>query len=64
MLGYDFEIVYRKGEENVVVDALSRKDEKDEALLCTISIVQVDWVEETKVEGKNDVAKINLIQQL
>ena len=26
MLGYDFEIIYKKGKLNVVVDALSRKD--------------------------------------
>ena len=38
MLGYDFETIYRKGKQNVVVDALSRKDEDVEALLCAISI--------------------------
>ena len=27
MLGYDFEIIYKKGKKNVVVDALSRNDE-------------------------------------
>jgi hypothetical protein len=27
MLGYDFEIIYKKGNKNVVADALSRKDE-------------------------------------
>jgi len=26
MLGYDFEIIYKKGKQNVVADALSRKD--------------------------------------
>ena len=25
MLGYDFEIIYKKGKQNVVADALSRK---------------------------------------
>ena len=40
MLGYDFEIIYRKGKQNVVADAISRKDEDVEALLCTISIIQ------------------------
>eukprot|EP00253_Pinus_taeda_P008048 PITA_08048 len=42
MLGYDFEIIYKKGKQNVVADALSRKDEDVEALLCTISIIQPD----------------------
>ena len=31
MLGYNFEIVYKKGKENIVADALFKKDEKDEA---------------------------------
>jgi hypothetical protein len=28
MLGYDFEIIYKNGKHNVVVDALSRKEEE------------------------------------
>ena len=27
MLGYDFEIIYKKGKKNFVADALSSKDE-------------------------------------
>ena len=44
MLGSDFEIIYKKGKKNVVVDALSRKDEDVEALLFSISIIQLDWI--------------------
>ena len=40
MLGYDFEIIYKKGKKNVVVNALSRKDEDVEALLYEIYIIQ------------------------
>ena len=61
MLGYEFEIVCKKGKENIVADALSRKDEKDEALLCALSILQENWVVEAKEEWKNDVATSNLI---
>ena len=50
MLGYDFEIVYKKVKENIVADALSRKDEKDEASLCALSILQANWVVEAKAE--------------
>ena len=64
MLGYEFEIVYKKGKENVVANALSRKDEKDEGLLFAISILQANWVVVAKEEWKNDVATSNLIQQL
>ena len=39
MLGYDFEIIYKKGKQNVVADALSRKGEDVEVLVCSISII-------------------------
>eukprot|EP00253_Pinus_taeda_P016337 PITA_16337 len=35
-------------------DALSRKDEDVEALLCAISIIQPDWINEERDEWKND----------
>ena len=46
MLGYDFEIIYKKGKLNVVADALSRKNKEVEAFLCAISIIQPDWITE------------------
>ena len=52
ILGYDFEIVYKKGKKNVVVYALSRKDEDVEAFLCAISIIQPDWIIEEGMNGK------------
>ena len=53
MLRYDFEIVNKKGKLNVVADALSRKDEEVEALLCAISIIQPDWIR--MEEGRRSV---------
>jgi hypothetical protein len=63
-LGYDFEIVYKKGKQNVVADALSRKDEDVEAFLYAISIFQPDWIIEARDEWKNDEKVWNLIQRL
>ena len=40
ILVYNFEIIYKKGKQNVVVDALSRNDEYFEAFLCVVSIIQ------------------------
>jgi hypothetical protein len=50
MLGYDFEIIYKKGKKNVVADALSRKDEDVEAFLYAILIIQPDWIIEVRDE--------------
>jgi transposase InsO family protein len=64
ILGYDFEIVYKKGKQNVVVDALSRKDEDVEAFLYAISIIQPDWIIEARDEWKNDEKVWTLIERL
>ena len=54
MLGYDFDIIYRKGKQNFVANSLSRKDEDVEALFCAISIIQPDWINEARDEWKKD----------
>ena len=54
----------QKGKLNVVVDALSRKDEEVEALLCAISIIQPDWITEARNEWKKDEEVWTLIQKL
>jgi hypothetical protein len=64
ILGYDFEIVYKKGKKNVVTDALSRKDEYFEVFLCVISIIQTNWIIEARDEWNNDEKVWTLIQRL
>ena len=64
MLGYDFEIIYKKWKVNIVADALSRKNEEVEALLCAISIIQPDWITEARDEWKRDEEVWTLIQKL
>jgi hypothetical protein len=64
ILGYDFEIVYKKGKQNVVADALSRKDKDVETFLCAILIIQPDWIIEARDEWKNDEKVWTLIQRL
>ena len=39
MLGYDIEIIYKKGKQNMVADALSRKYKDVEELLWAPSII-------------------------
>ena len=54
MLSCEFEIIYKKGKQNVVVHALSRKDEDVQALLYAISLLQPEWIVEARDEWKND----------
>jgi hypothetical protein len=53
-LVYNFEIVYKKGKQNFVADALSRRDEYVEAFLYVILIIQPDWIIEARDEWKNE----------
>ena len=64
MLGYDFEIIYKRGKQNMVADALSRKYEVVKALLCVIYIIRPNWIVEERKEWKNDLLVWTLIQKL
>ena len=50
MWGYDFEIIYKKGKQNMVAYALSRKYEDVETFPCALSIIKPDWILK---QGKN-----------
>ena len=64
ILGYEFEFIYKMGKQNVVAYALYRKDEDVEALLYVISIIQPDWIVESRDEWKNDEEVWTFIQKL
>ena len=64
MLGYDFEIIYKKKKKNVVAYALSIEDENVEALLCAISIIQPNWINKARDEWREDEEVWPLIQKL
>jgi hypothetical protein len=44
LFGYDYEIIYNKGKDNVVADALSQKYE-DEGSLFSLSLIVPDWLQ-------------------
>ena len=50
MLGYEFEIIYKKGKQNFVTDALSIKHEDVESFLYVILIIQPDSITEARDE--------------
>ena len=41
---FDLEILHKKGKENVVADALSRKD--DDNTTCATMVVVPEWLDE------------------
>lgn len=63
MLSYDFVVEYKRGIENRIVDALSRKD-SEEVSLALIAFPSIDWLEELKVVYDQDEGVQILISQL
>jgi hypothetical protein len=63
LFGYDYEIIYKKGKDNVVADALSRKYE-DEGSIFSLSFIVPDWLQSVRQEWLQDPKSSQLIQQL
>ena len=62
-MGYDYEITYKKGKDNIVVDALSRTFD-DQGSLSTISIPVPNWLQSVQQGYVNDSSLSQIIQQL
>ena len=61
IFGYDYEIIYKKGKDNLVVDALSRKYE-DEGSLFSLSFIVPNWLKVVHQEWLHDPKNSYLIQ--
>lgn len=60
LLEYDYTIEYRKGKENLVADALSKKDSLHSMQCNNITMVVPQWTEDVKnsYKGDNDSDKL------
>jgi hypothetical protein len=63
LFGYDYEIIYKKRKDNVIVDALSQKYD-DEGSLFSLSFIIPDWLQAIRQEWLHDPKSSHLIQQL
>jgi hypothetical protein len=63
LFGYDYEIIYKKGKDNVMADALSQKYE-DEGSLFSLSFIVPNWLQDVHQEWLQDPKSLHLIQQL
>nr|GEW32340.1 hypothetical protein [Tanacetum cinerariifolium] len=64
LLGYDYAIVYKKGSDNVVANALSIMDSSRELLQIYVSSVSSGVWDKVKDSWKNDLDTQNLIKSL
>jgi hypothetical protein len=60
---YYYEIIYKKGEDNVVADALYQKYE-DEGSFFSLSFIVLDWLQAVHQEWLQDPKSSQLIHQL
>ena len=59
---FDMEILHKKGKDNVVADALSRKDE--EIQNCAISMVVPEWLDGIRTEYAKNLEVCSIINNI
>ena len=62
-MGNDYEITYKKGKDNLVVDALSHTFD-DHASISSISMPIPNWLQSVQQGYVNDSSLSKIIQQL
>lgn len=60
LLEFDYTIEYKKGKENIVVDALSRRDSKCHAMTVCVP----EWIEDVKLSYIDDADSAKLLRKL
>ena len=58
-----FDILYKKGKENIVIDCLSRNHESG-ASICGVSLVVPKWISKVQIENVKDPETRKLIEEV
>ncbi|KAL4312297.1 hypothetical protein GQ457_01G050670 [Hibiscus cannabinus] len=64
MMGYDFEVCYRKGASNTVADVLSRNPNFSQGVLMAINSFNSDWVSKISQSWTNDIKVQKIIREI
>lgn len=64
LMGSNFDIVFKTGQENKVADALSRQGSDEEGNMAALSIVQIDWLATLNQAWQQDLDLKTLIEEL
>ena len=64
LMGFDYEVVYKKGSDNVAADALSRLDGQSELLSIAVSTVTTDLYDKIVKSWENDAQVQDIIHKL
>ena len=63
LLGYDYEIAYKKGSENIVADALSRREVQGQLYALVATNVNTELLKKIEESWVNDMKLAELIQK-
>ena len=63
MLGYDYEIIYKKGKDNILEDSLSQQYEDEGSLLSLLEPIP-DWLNQARQEWIEDPYIAQLINKI
>ena len=64
LIGFDFKVKYKRGRENVVVDALLRKYKEERKKLQAISQAVPDWPDTIKEETRSNTDLQALVKRV
>lgn len=64
LLEFDYSIEYKKGNKNIVADALSRKDQTSSTTCNQVTVIQAEWLQDIRNSYMQDPDSSKLLSKL